>query len=125
MATPHIQQIRLESSPELQILIRRYHNAFILLTVIAQRARRTRSDMVINLAVGEALIGDHETYGMTKQQYRVAKSQLERFKLAAFRGTPSGTIATLCNNAVYDINADGDNTQDNTPTTHGQHTDNT
>jgi len=117
MTKPFIQQARLEESPELQVLLRRYHNAFVLLTVIAQRARRTRPDSIIELNVGEALVGDHATYGMSQQEYRTAKKQLQKFKLATFKATTHGTVATLSNTRVYDINADEDNEQPNSEVT--------
>jgi len=106
---PHIQQIRLEHSPELQELLRRHHKAFILLTVIAQRARRTRRDTILNLEPGQALIGDYKNYGMSEQQYRTAKNQLKRYELATFQSTNRGTVAQLCSTAVYDINAEPPN----------------
>jgi len=111
--TPHIQQIRLEHSPELQELLRRHHKAFILLTVIAQRARRTRRDTILNLEPGQALIGDYKNYGMSEQQYRTAKNQLKRYELATFQSTNRGTVAQLCSTAVYDINSEPSNAPPN------------
>jgi len=124
MATPHIKLVRLEHSHELQELLKRYHNAFILLTVIAQRARRTQRDNILNLDPGEALIGDHANYGLSEQNYRTAKKQLTKFKLATFRATTKGTVATLSSSNIYDINAEQGNDQDNTKVTDGQRTGN-
>ena len=82
-------------------------NAFVLLAVIATRAKRTVGFSVLGLKTGQALIGDYEAYGLTQKAYRRAKVRLERYGLVAFKGTGRGTIATLLNNAVYDINDEG------------------
>jgi hypothetical protein len=79
-------------------------NAFVLLTVIALRARRTDGFSRHGLKTGQALIGDHEAYGLSKQQYRSAKHRLRRYGLADFKATPRGTIATLLEPRIYDIN---------------------
>ncbi len=80
-----------------------YHNEFILLTIIALRARRTQSK-VADLQIGQALIGDYENYGLTEKKYRTAKKNLEKWGLVAFKGTSKGTIATLIESSIYDIN---------------------
>jgi hypothetical protein len=82
-------------------------NAFVLLTVIALRARRTAAFNTHNLAVGEALIGDHGNYGMSRQEYRTAKAKLKKWKFATIKTTSKGTIAKLLDNDIYDINAEG------------------
>ena len=41
---------------------------------------------------------------MTERQYRTAKKQLSDWNLATFKGTNKGTIGTLLNTKVYDIN---------------------
>ncbi len=82
-------------------------NAFILLTVIALRARRTDEFNVHNLRCGEALIGDHAKFGLTQCQYRTAMKRLGRWGFAAFKPTSCGTIATLLDHRVYDINDSG------------------
>jgi hypothetical protein len=82
------------------------HNAFVLLTVIALRARRTHSFNRHGLQIGQALIGDYEAYGLTEKQYRLAKARLERYGLAGFKATNRGTIATLLGREIFDINED-------------------
>jgi len=77
---------------------------FGLLTIIAVRARRTDTLNVHNLQPGEALIGDFKNYGLTQKQYRNAKKNLKKWNLAAFKGTSKGTIATLLDTRIYDIN---------------------
>jgi len=80
------------------------HNAFVLLTVIALRARRTEEFNVRNLRPGEALIGDYARYGMSRQQYRSAQRRLRHWGFASFKPTTNGTIATLLDERVYDVN---------------------
>ena len=79
---------------------------FLLLTQIALRARRTNEGLNVNgLEIGQALIGDFKSIGLSSEKvYRTAKKKLENFNLVAFKGTNRGTIATLLNSVVYDIN---------------------
>ncbi len=79
-------------------------NAFVLLTVIALRARRTDEFNVHNLRCGEALIGDFKRYGLTERQYRTAMKHLSQWGLARFTPTTRGTIAALVDHRIYDIN---------------------
>ncbi len=86
-------------------------NAFTLASVIAYRAQRTDTLNIHDLAVGEALLGDHERYGMTQSQYRTAKKKLAKWGIASFRATNRGTIATLLDDTVYDINREQNDKQ--------------
>jgi len=95
--------IKLKRSSETLELLH-HPNAFILLTVIALRARRTDEFNIHDLKAGEALIGDCKKYGLTRGQYRRAMKHLGHWGLAAFKATPRGTVATLCDTRVYDIN---------------------
>ena len=79
-------------------------NAFVLLTQIALRAKRTGEFSVHGLRIGQALIGDYRACGLTEQEYRSAKIRLTRYGLATFKATSRGTIATLLDSSVYDIN---------------------
>jgi hypothetical protein len=99
--------------------------AFALLTLIALRARRDNSLSVLGLRSGQSLIGDYEAAGLSKQSYRSAKSRLKKYGLATFNPTPRGTIASLTDTSVFDVNATPTNTQTNTQPTHSQHTANT
>lgn len=85
-------------------LIRRRPSAFVLLAVIAQRARRSDKSSFNDLEIGEALIGDYETYGVTEKIYRNDKNLLEKHKFAAFRGASKGTTAKLLDTSIFDIN---------------------
>jgi hypothetical protein len=78
--------------------------AFLLLTQIALRAKRTDDFNAHGLTVGQALIGDYKSIGLTEKGYRYAKGLLEKWGFAAFKGTNKGTIVTLINSEVYDIN---------------------
>ncbi len=96
-----------------------------LLRIIAKRAKRTNDFSSKGLKIGEALIGDYRNYGMTMRQYRTAKMKLEKWKFATFRATNKGTIATLLDTYIYDINENNiDNQQDNQETIKRQSRDN-
>jgi len=95
--------IKLNRSPETLELLDD-PNAFVLLTVIALRARRTDEFNIHNLQSGEALIGDYKKYGLTRQQYRTAMKRLGQWRFAAFKPTTNGTVATLLDQRIYDIN---------------------
>jgi len=94
--------------------------AFDLLTMIALRAKRTDEFNIHGLKPGQALIGDHASCGLTRQEYRSTKARLERYGLATFQATTRGTIATLCTDAIYDINVSTDNHPDDQQPTHEQ-----
>jgi hypothetical protein len=92
-------------------------DAFCLLTQIAYRARRTNALNRYDLAPGEAMLGDYRAYGMTERRYRTAKAKLARWRLATFRATNKGTIATLCGTTVYDPNIESSDEQSDRPQT--------
>jgi hypothetical protein len=90
-------------------LIEASPSAFLLLALIAFRARRTGSTYSTHkLKMNEAVIGDHETIGLTRQQYRGAMEKLEKYGLAVFKRDKRGTIATLVSTAIFDINAESE-----------------
>jgi len=78
--------------------------AFGLLTLIAMRAKRTGNFSVHRLKIGQALIGGHKACGLTRKEYRNAMIRLKRYGLADFKAANKGTIATLLDNRIYDIN---------------------
>lgn len=88
-------------------------HAFMLLTQIALRARRTDVFNVDNLKPGEALIGDYKSIGLSRQNYRSALKRLEKWNLITTKATNTGTIVTICNSNVYDINISEANQQNN------------
>lgn len=83
-------------------LIKRRHTAYVLLTMIALRARRTYG-IVDQLDIGEAFIGDCSDYGVTRQVYRSDIRLLVKLLLITIRTTSRGTIAKLCSNEFFDI----------------------
>lgn len=94
-----------------------YPNAFRLLRIIAERARRY-SGHIDGLNVGESLIGDSGYYGMTEKQYRIAKDILIRHNFIVIVETRrnratnraiKGTLVKLIDNSIWDINEEKEN----------------
>lgn len=102
-------------------LIRLNPFAYILATVIAHRARWNESAFnPEKLALGEALLGDWKACGMTEQNYRTAKLQLERWNFATFRPTNKGTVGKLTDTRLYDVLNAAANDPDNRQATGSQ-----
>ena len=83
--------------------------AFLLLTQVATRARRQTGDemhngCLVHLEKGQAFVGDYLNCGLKEHEYRTAKDRLTKRQLCTFKGTNKGTIATIINTDVYDIN---------------------
>jgi hypothetical protein len=118
--------VKFNRSLEFRELIRspKNHNAFILLCVIAQRAWRLIEPNPDGMTAGQAMIGDFAEYGLTEQEYRTAKTKLEKWGYATFKATTRGTVATICNTKVFDINIEGGNGQSNSIATDEQRTSN-
>lgn len=116
MDTPYIKFRKGKETKELFM----DNHAFTLLAVIAYRAKRTNDFSIKGLQIGEALLGDFKNYGMTEQQYRSSKSRLQKYGFATFRTTNKGTIATLSNAIIYDINPEDINGQTNRQATDKQ-----
>jgi hypothetical protein len=96
-----IKQMRNEKVLELMKL----PNVFVLVTQIAQRAWRFNGVNAHGLSVGEAMLGDCENIGLTRQEYRTALKKTEKLGIATFRATNEGTIGKLVDTSIYDINA--------------------
>lgn len=103
--------IKLMKTHDAGELMEGYPNAYRLLSIIAWRAKRRPGFNRHGLEIGEALIGDFNRYKMTEQQYRTAKRILETNGFATFRPTNKGTIATIVDSRVYDINPEQTNGQ--------------
>ena len=117
-------------------LVRKHPKAFVLLTIIAERARRENGHPD-GLTIGQCHLGDYKSYGLTEKEYRNAKKVLterghlkiietcrtrksEKFSKStlnlenhekraterATRSTTIGTLAEICSTEVYDINSD-------------------
>jgi len=93
-------------------------------TSAALRARRTDEFNIHNLKTGQALIGDYRRCGLTHQQYRTAQKHLALWGLAAFKPTSRGTVATLLDHRIYDINDTPAQQTNNKQTTNDQQTGN-
>ncbi len=87
--------------------------AFVLMWQIAYRARRNSDFSVDNLKVGEALIGDYANIGLTRRQYRTRLDRLTNWGFVTIKTTNRGTIATIVDKRVYDINANSNDQQTN------------
>lgn len=124
-----------------------YQNAFRLLTIIAERARRYDGHPD-GLKIGECHLGNWESYGMSEQNYKSAKKILERMgqikiietnrtrkkrqltesisfnstfsKKATTKVTTEGTLVQLCSSTIYDINPEVSNDSSNVQVTTGQ-----
>ena len=119
-------------------LMANHPNAYLLLNLVALRAQRT-PNAPSGLVIGEALIGDYESTGSTRQQYRTALATLVRMKYltisetcrtrkkSATATTTVGTKVKLLNSEIWNINPETTNhpinhrpTTDQPPTNHEQ-----
>jgi hypothetical protein len=81
---------------------------FTLLCLIALRAKRTNSFSEHGLEIGEALVGDYEKIGLTRQQYRTCIDKLKKWQFITTKTTTKGTIAKLMVSTVLDVNVESD-----------------
>ena len=88
--------------PDALELLKANKNCLILAFVIAYRARYREGFSADGLGLGEALIGDYENYGMTRQEYRTALAQLCKWNFVTTRPTNKGTIARLTDTRLFD-----------------------
>jgi hypothetical protein len=94
--------------------LQRHHpQAFLLLCLIARRARYTEDRCPITgLGFGEAFIGDWKEAGLiSRSSYRCAQRTLKARTLCVFKGTTSGanrgTTATLLPQGIFSISDNG------------------
>jgi hypothetical protein len=90
----------------LDMLLER-HTAFCLLTLVAYRAKRTNRHKIKTLKMNQCYIGDYESYGVTRQIYRTDKEFLEKWGFITTETTNKGTVATLVDTTIFDVNAEG------------------
>lgn len=107
--------IKFIPSDEANWLRKNKPTAFILLSFIAERARR-EPDHPDGLKPGQCHIGDWKSYGLTEKQYRTAKDILvmrghikivetcRTRKKSATGTTTYGTLVELISSSIYDIN---------------------
>jgi len=103
----------------LDILLGR-HTAFCLLALIAYRSKRQARGKIKILDVNQCYIGDYESYGVTEQIYRTDKRFLEEWEFVSFKATSKGTVATLIDTTIFDINPNVTNDQTNDQLTTNQ-----
>ena len=108
--------IKFIPSEEAMYLVIHKPNAFKLLTIIANRARR-ESGNPDGLLPGQCHIGDWKAIGLTEQEYRTAKIILIKRahikivetcrtrKKSTTGTTTNGTLVSLISLSVYDINS--------------------
>jgi hypothetical protein len=101
-------------------LLHNKRNAFVLLTIIAERARRYNGDPD-GLTIGQCKLGDWEKIGFTRQEYRSALNVLvkanhckiietNRTRQKTTTGsTTEGTLVEIISSTVYDINSEDSN----------------
>lgn len=99
-------------------------SAFKLAYVIATRARFSTEYNRFDCRIGEAVVSDYRSYGLTEQQYRTAKATLEKYQFATFRTTGKGTIGKLCDSRLFNPLPSPVNGQTNTLPTDDQRTSN-
>jgi hypothetical protein len=95
--------IKLQRGEPINLLLEHDHKAFVLLTVIALRARYADGPNMLGLSFGQAVVGDLASVGLTPKEYRCAKRRLERLQLATFTGSRRGTIATLTDSRIFSL----------------------
>lgn len=83
-------------------LLKASPHAFALLYIIAHRARWHDGFNQHGLSLGDAFVGDFESYGMSEQNYRTAKVQLAKWGFATFKPTNKGTVARIINTGIFD-----------------------
>lgn len=129
--------IKLYPSEELSWLIRRHGNSFILLTLIAERARRYNGHPD-GLIIGDALIGSTDLEpGLSRQNFRTALDKLVEFgyveiiangkkflkrEKSTIKVTIKGMLVNLCKSTIFDINPEDANQQTNQRLTNSQPT---
>ena len=98
----NIDWIKLRRSPEAHELARDAA-ALGLLGIIALRTRRHDGFNVQGLKPGEALIGDYENMGFTRQEYRTRLNRLKQWGFITARATNKGTVAAISNADVFEV----------------------
>src|SRR5271154_4391754 len=115
----------LPDSEEVDYLMENHPNAFLLLCLIARRARRIPA-LPDGMEIGECHIGDYKKCGIeTEMKYRTAKKILEmrnhiriiltcRSRQKSTTGvTTVGTKVKLLKSDIWDINLESDNDRSN------------
>lgn len=131
--------IKVSDSEDTFWLMKHHPIAYLLLNLISLRANRTSCVNQDGLMPTEAYIGDHESIGATRQQYRTALKILTQRnfikiietcrtrKKSTTGSTTKGTKVSLLDSTIFDINPEKTNhrinhcpTTDQPPTNHEQ-----
>lgn len=97
--------IKLNRTPDLPKLILKDHHSFCLLSLIAYRTIREK-DRFDDLEPGQAYVGDWQVMGFpTRYSYRKALRNLSKWGFISFKTSRKGTITTLLDSTIYDINS--------------------
>jgi len=73
---------------------------------------------ITKLKAGQSFIGDWKKAGIhSEMAYRHAKTVLETCKLATFKGTNKGTVASLVTTGIFSVSAEQRNGPNNRPAT--------
>jgi hypothetical protein len=92
-------------SPEASALRKHDPNGYLLLSLIAERARwKAEPCPITGRKHGEALIGDFEDSGLkSRGQYREATKRLTKAGFIAIKTTSKGTVATLTDSRIWSL----------------------
>ena len=90
-------------SNEFRYLMKHETNAFLLLCLIASRARYHDKGGDDSLQINEAYIGDPESCGLTRGKYRTAIKVLEKREHIITRKVRRGVVAKLISNDVFEV----------------------
>lgn len=131
--------IKFIPSEESNWLMLNHGNAFILLSLIATRARRVNGNPD-GLVIGDALIGSSDlSPGMSRQNFRTALNKLVEFgyveiiangkvfkkrEKSTIKVTIKSTLVNLIKSTIYDINSEDGNQHSNQRLTNDQPTTN-
>jgi len=103
--------------PDLPELVRTNHNAYLVATIIAYRARwNPKAFNPHGLEMGEAIV-DYANWGLSEGQFRRGLAALEKWGFATSRTTNRGTIARLVNTDLFCVVASQHKEQTDEPTT--------
>ena len=106
MGRDHIEPqggwFKVHRSNEFRYLMKHQPNAFVLLCLIASRARYHDEKGDDSLQINEAYIGDHDSCGLTRGEYRTAIKVLEAREHIITRRVRRGFIAKLISNDVFE-----------------------
>jgi len=115
--------VKLNRTEETEYILKHHPNAYLLLSLIAIRARRS-PNFLKDLDLCEAMIGDYKSCGLSHQQSRTALKYLEDNNLIHTCATNKGTVVKLINSDVFDINVIETNKQSTNQNAPHQHADN-